>query len=320
MTIDWPTTAFTFPGQGSQQLGMGAEIAAKYPNAKLLYDRADEILGLKFSQICFEGSEELLNDTYNTQPALYITGLAILEALKTELATRNIEVEPAMIAGHSLGEITALAAAGALDFEAGLRLVRERGRLMKAAGEQSPGAMAAIMGLDVEIVREICLTASQKVGKPLVVANDNCPGQLVISGDDEALDYALPLAQEKGARRALKLAVSVAAHSPLMAHSADEFRQIVENTAITMPKVPVLGNATAAILPDVQAIRDELSGQLTSPVRWTETIQHMAKAGMTTFIEFGPKAVLKGLLKRIEREATGISLEKSSDIEALLSD
>lgn len=318
MTIDWQKTAFMFPGQGSQEVGMGAEIAAHTPAAKAIYDQADEILGLAFSRLCFEGPEDELNDTYNTQPALYITCLAILAALKTDLGERQIQAAPHMIAGHSLGEITALVAAGAIDFPAGLRLVRERGRLMRAAGEQSPGAMAAIMGLDVEIVREICQDASQKFAKPLVVANDNCPGQLVISGDIEALDYALPITQEKGARRAVKLPISIAAHSPLMAHSAAEFRQVVESTPMILPTVPVVGNASAAVLPDERAIRDELSGQLMSPVRWTETIQLMVKQGITTFIEFGPKAVLKGLLKRIDRDATGISLEKSADIQALL--
>lgn len=314
--IDWNKTAFLFPGQGSQVVGMGADIAMHYPVAKAVFDEADKILGLPFSQICFEGPEEELNDTYNTQPALYIASLAILKALSHELD--DAMQLPAMIAGHSLGEITALVAAESISFEDGLLLVRERGRLMKEAGEKSPGAMAAILGLEVATLQQICDTAAEATGEPLVIANDNCPGQVVISGGEKALDHALPIAKEQGARHAMKLAVSVAAHSPLMSHSAEEFRQIVENTPIEPPKVPVIGNATATIMPDVTQIRDELSGQLTSPVRWTETIQLMLNSNITTFIELGPKGVLKGLLRRIDRSAIGIGLEATADIQAIL--
>lgn len=314
--IDWGKTAFLFPGQGSQAVGMGADVAGNYPVAQAVFDQADQILGIPFSQLCFSGPEDELNDTYNTQPALYITSIAILRALNHELG--DSAQLPAIIAGHSLGEITALVAAEAIDFENGLHLVRERGRLMRDADQISPGAMAAILGLEVDDLQKICETASEATDQPLVVANDNCPGQIVISGGEKALDHALPLAQEQGARRTVKLPISIAAHSPLMAHSAEEFRQVVENTPIVIPKVPVVGNSTAAIMQNVDQIRDELSGQLMSPVRWTETIQLMLNQGITTFVEFGPRAVLKGLLRRIDRSATGIALEAAADIQAIL--
>lgn len=314
--IDWDKTAFLFPGQGSQVVGMGADVAMNYPVAQAVFAQADKILGVPFSQLCFSGPEDELNDTYNTQPALYITSIAILKALQSEQGN-GVQL-PAIIAGHSLGEITALVAAESIDFENGLALVRERGRLMREAGEKSPGAMAAILGLDVDVLQKICDAAAAATGQPLVIANDNCPGQIVISGGEKALDHALPLAQEQGARHAVKLPISIAAHSPLMAHSAEAFRRVIENTPIVAPKVPVVGNSTASLMPDVDQIRDELSSQLTSPVRWTETIQLMLNQGVTTFVEFGPKAVLKGLLRRIDRSATGIALETAADIQALL--
>ncbi len=307
--LEWQKTAFLFPGQGSQVVGMGAEIATQYPHARDIYDRADKLLETPISKLCFEGPPEDLNDTYNTQPALFITSLAILKALAPP-------ENPAMTAGHSMGEISALAAAQALDFDDGLRLVRERGRLMREAGDKSPGAMAAIIGLDIELLRTICADATQHIGKPLVIANDNCPGQVVISGDSATLDYALPIIQDKGARRAVKLAVSVAAHSPLMEISTVAFHKIVESTPIRGPKIPVIGNANAAPLLDETMIRNELSAQLNSPVRWTESMQFMLDQGITTFVEIGPKGVLKGLLRRIDRKATAISIENPADIDA----
>ena len=314
--IDWDKTAFLFPGQGSQVVGMGADVAANYPVAQAVFDEADRILGIPFSQICFSGPEEVLNDTYNTQPALYITSIAILKALQGEQGIAP--PRPATIAGHSLGEITALVAAESIDFENGLTLVRERGRLMREAGEKSPGAMAAVLGLDISTLQDICDASAEITDEPLVIANDNCPGQIVISGGENALDHALPLAKEQGARHAVKLAVSIAAHSPLMTHAAEGFRQAIENTPMIVPKVPVVGNSTASVMSDVDQIRDELSSQLTSPVRWTETIQLMLNQGITTFVEFGPKAVLKGLLRRIDRSAAGITLETAADIQAVL--
>jgi len=317
--INLQTTALVFPGQGSQTVGMGAEIAAQYPSAREIFAQADRILGVPFSQICFEGPAEQLDETYNTQPALYITSLAILAALNAELAARGQSAAtPAYVAGHSLGELSALAAVGAMEFEPGLKLVRERGRLMREAGEKSPGAMAAILGLDLEPLRQLCEEASAATGGVLVVANDNCPGQTVISGDDRALDYALPLAKERGAKRALKLAVSIAAHSPLMATSQAEFRKAVENTPIAPPKTPTIGNVSAQPLTTEAMILEELSAQLTSPVRWTESVQAMVNAGVTHFIELGPKAVLAGLVKRIDKNVSAVCIENPAQLVALL--
>lgn len=301
---DWSTTAFVFPGQGSQTVGMMQDFVQVYPVARETFEQADDILGFSLSKLCFEGPEEELNDTINTQPALYVSGVAIHRVLQSLFAGSV----PAFVAGHSLGEFTALAVAGAVSFEDGLRLVRERGRLMKEAGIKSPGAMAALLGLDADVVRGVCAQASRQTGGVLVLANDNCPGQIVISGDDATLEQGLTLAKEAGAKRAVKLAVSIAAHSPLMAPASAEFRQALAETAFQTPRVPVYGNVNAAPLTSVEAIRDELSNQLTSSVRWTESVRAMIAAGAQRFIELGPKDVLSGLLKRIDRSATAIAL------------
>jgi [acyl-carrier-protein] S-malonyltransferase len=311
--IDWATAAWLFPGQGSQLVGMGADLAARYPAAARIYEQADRILGFEFSKLCFEGPAAALDETINTQPALYVTGIATLAALE-EL---HGQINPLAAAGHSLGEFTALTAVGALPFDAGLRLVRERGRLMKEAGEKSPGAMAALLGASIEDVHALCDQASAEVGRPVVLANDNCPGQVVISGDGQALDRALALAKERGIKKAVKLAVSVAAHSPLMAHSAEAFRAALAMTPFETPIVPIIGNVSAAPLRTRNDILSELDTQLTSSVRWTESIQALRAMGVQTFVELGPKEVLTGLLKRIDREATGIALNSAEAVAAL---
>lgn len=307
---DWSTTTFLFPGQGSQVVGMGKDIADAYPAARQTFEQADEFLGFPLSDLCFNGPAEDLNDTYNAQPALYVCSLATLRALRTELP----DAQPGFAAGHSFGEFSALAAFGAMSFEDGLRLVRERGRLMKQAGEQQPGAMAAILSLEIDAVREICERAATEVGGILVVANDNCPGQVVISGEDATLDHALVLAKEAGARRALKLAVSIASHSPLMKSAAEQFGQAVENTSFQMPQVPVYGNVSAAPLTSVEGIRDELTAQLTNPVRWRESMQAMIADGAQTFVEIGPKDVLTGLLKRIDGDKATVNLNSAETL------
>ena len=313
--IDWSTTALLFPGQGSQQVGMGADIAAKYPEAMQVFEQADAILDTAFSKLIFEGPAETLNLTYNTQPSMFVTSLAIMAAMRKELGS----FKPAMVAGHSLGEFTALVVADVFDFEAGLKLVRERARLMGVAGDQHPGAMAAILGLDLKTAQEICASATAAVGNPVIVANDNCPGQIVISGDKEALEHASEQAKEAGAKRVLPLAVSVAAHSPLMESSARVFIDtILHDTSFQTPQIPIIGNANADFLTDPDIIRHELEVQITSSVRWSETMRKMLDNGVTTFLEIGSKSVLCGLLKRIDRSATGIPIEKTADIEKLM--
>lgn len=308
--LDWTTTAFVFPGQGSQQVGMGADLAAAYPAARQAFEEADEVLGFALSRLCFDGPEDALSDTINTQPALYVMGAAILRVLAVELG----EVRPTMVAGHSLGELTALHAADALEFAPGLRLVRERGRLMKEAGTRHPGAMAAVLGLDAEAVRALCAAVSTQTGQSLVLANDNCEGQLVISGDRAAVEAAVPLALEAGAKRAIPLAVSVASHSPLMSAIADDFRAALDATEFSAPTIPVISNVNASPLTSVAAIRTELAAQLTSTVRWTESVLVMRQAGIETFVEIGPKDVLTGLIKRIDRAAERHTLNSADAI------
>ncbi|HEX2905516.1 MAG TPA: ACP S-malonyltransferase [Phototrophicaceae bacterium] len=311
---DWSTTVFVFPGQGSQQVGMAKDLYELYPAAREIFEQADAMLGFALTKLCFEGPESDLNDTINTQPALYVSGIATLRALCREIP----EAMPAFVAGHSLGEFTALAAAGVFSFEDGLRLVRERGRLMKAAGTQSPGAMAATLGLETEQARKVCAQASEKTGGVLVVANDNCPGQLVISGDEATLDAAMGLAKEAGAKKVVKLAVSIAAHSPLMAPAAAEFRKALNATTFQPPTMPVYGNVGAAPLTTVEEIREELERQLTNSVRWTESVRAMIAAGATRFVELGPKDVLAGMMKRIDRSAPGSALNSAETLRAFV--
>ncbi len=312
--IDWSTVAFMFPGQGSQTVGMGKDIADAYPAARQTFEQADDFLSFPLSALCFDGPADGLDDTINTQPALYVCGIATLRALQSE----RPDAVPAFAAGHSFGEFTALTAVGALSFEDGLRLVRERGRLMKAAGTQAPGAMAALLALDIDAVRDICEQGRADTGGVLVVANDNCPGQVVISGDNETLDHALELAKAAGARRALKLAVSIAAHSPLMQPSADEFRNALATTTFEMPSIPVYDNVTAAPLRDPADIRRELGAQLVSPVRWRESVEAMIAAGASIFVEIGPKDVLGGLLRRIDGTKTAVNLNSAENLRAFI--
>lgn len=304
--------AFVFPGQGSQFVKMGYELASAFPVARLIYEQADDLLNFSLSRLSWEGPEAELNDTVNTQPALYVHSAAVLAVL----AEFQPGFQPICMAGHSMGELSALVASGAAEFACGLKLVRVRGELMKKAGVISPGSMAAILGLDIPTLEEICLKASTRE-EIVQVANDNCPGQVVISGSGPAIQRAIGLANQAGARRAIALAVSIAAHSPLMAHVQEDFNRAVADTPIQDPRMPLIGNVTAAPLNDAKAIRQDLQAQLTSRVRWTESIQQMAGMGVTAFFEIGSGSVLGGLIKRIDRNLQCFSLGTPADMDQL---
>ncbi len=307
--------AFVFPGQGSQYVGMGQALAQAFPAADEIFKQADEMLRFPLSQIAWHGPEECLNDTINTQPALFTHSIAVLEVLRTS----SHELLPAFVAGHSMGELSALVAAGALSFKEGLGLVRARGELMKRSGEQSPGGMAAVLGLDIAKIDELCQAASTE-SEIVQVANDNCPGQVVISGADAALVRLTPLLEQAGARRVLRLAVSIAAHSPYMAYAQQDFNQSVAATSIKIPLIPIIGNVTASPLLDSAIIREDLQNQLTRRVRWTESIQYLLSQGVTEFYEIGAGSVLCGLIKRIDRSVVAIPLGTPDDLNHLAQD
>lgn len=296
---------------------MGSDLVAAFPYARAIFAQADEVLGFSLSDLCFNGPAETLNDTLNTQPALFIMGVALVRALSEALGDA---FQPACAAGHSLGELTALTAAGAMTFEDGLRLVRERGRLMHEASRRAPGAMAAVLGLETGALAAICAEASAQTGRPLVIANDNCPGQVVISGDKPTLELALPRIEGAGAKRVVPLAVSVASHSPLMESITADFARALADTPFSAPRLPVIGNVHAAPLESAEAIRAELGAQLTSTVRWTESVQAMRARGIETFVELGPKDVLSGLVKRIDRDAQRHTLNSAEAVRSFLSE
>ena len=298
------STAFLFPGQGSQFVGMGRDLYDREPIARALFDEADALFGAALSRLCFEGPEEALTDTAVQQPALFTTSLAAWAVLR-----QRGEADATYFAGHSLGEFSALAAAGGISFADGLALVRRRGELMKLAGERSPGGMAAVLGLDAGPVAELCAQAADKTGKYVGVANDNCPGQIVISGDESALAQAIDLISAAGARKVVRLPISIAAHTPLMAAVAEEFAAAVDATPFTAARVPAIANVSARPVMTPDDIRAELKAQLTSPVAWTETIRYLGEQGVTTYLEVGPGDVLLGLVKRIDRGAQRVKFE-----------
>ena len=294
MKLDPNTTAFVFPGQGSQAIGMGHDLAAHYSLAMQTFEEAEDILGFALSRLMWEGPEADLNDTLNTQPALYVHSVAAQRVFSHLYPG----FQPATVAGHSLGELSALTAAGALTFTDGLRLVRTRGELMKRAGEISPGGMAAILGLDIPALEKVCAQASA-AGETVQVANDNCPGQVVISGAKAAVARAIEGAKAAGAKRAIPLAVSIAAHSPLMASIQEEWNAAVDACAMDDPAIPVIGNVHAQTMTSADELRADIQAQMGSRVRWTESVQAMLKSGTQAFVEVGSGSVLLGLIRRI---------------------
>ena len=312
MKLDPQTTAFVFPGQGSQTVGMGKDLAEAHPPAKQIFDEADAILGFSLSKVMWEGPETDLNDTVNTQPALYVHSLAAFRVFSHLFP----DLKPAALAGHSLGELSALAASGALSFADGLRLVRKRGELMKRAGEIAPGGMAAILGLDIPTLDMVCLQAGTQA-EMVQVANDNCPGQIVISGAKAAVERALVLAKTAGAKRAIPLAVSIAAHSSLMASIQDEWDAAVDAANFRPLNIPVIGNVIVADLTTPEMARADIKSQMQSRVRWTESIKLLTERGVTAFVEVGAGSVLGGLIKRIAPGTTALTLGAPQDFDAL---
>ena len=288
--------AFVFPGQGSQFSGMGKDLYMNVPAAKELFEKANEILGFRITDIMFEGTDEELKQTFVTQPAVFLHSVIMAKALGEEF-------KPDMVAGHSLGEFSALVAAGALDFEDGLRLVAKRAAAMQQACEAQPSTMAAVLGLDDKVVEDICA----EVDGVVVAANYNCPGQLVISGSIEAVDAACERLKAAGARRALRLPVGGAFHSPLMEPAKVELQAAIEAAPFKTPICPVYQNVDAKPYTDPEQIKANLIAQLTAPVRWTYIVQNMLADGADSFVELGPGAVLQGLIKKVSREADAVS-------------
>ena len=288
--------AFVFPGQGSQFSGMGKDLYTNVPAAKELFEKANEILGFRITDIMFEGTDEELKQTFVTQPAVFLHSVIMAKALGEEF-------KPDMVAGHSLGEFSALVAAGALDFEDGLRLVAKRAAAMQQACEAQPSTMAAVLGLDDKVVEDICA----EVDGVVVAANYNCPGQLVISGSIEAVDAACERLKAAGARRALRLPVGGAFHSPLMEPAKVELQAAIEAAPFKTPICPVYQNVDAKPYTDPEQIKANLIAQLTAPVRWTYIVQNMLADGADSFVELGPGAVLQGLIKKVSRETDAVS-------------
>lgn len=287
-------TAYLFPGQGSQYIGMGKNHYELNEQTKERFDEANELLGLDLKSIMFNGPEETLKQTEFTQPAIFLHSVTLFESINSK---------PDMVAGHSLGEFSALVACGAVAFKHALKVVRKRGQLMQEAGSSNPGSMAAIIGMADEQVEQICLEASTFTNKEVVAANYNCPGQLVISGYLEAVEKAVEIATQNGAKMAKLLPVSGAFHSSLMKPAFDGLKSELENLEINKPYCSIYSNYTAEPTTDIKQIKSNLLNQLLNPVKWTQTLTHMMENGASSFIEVGPGKVLQGLVKRTNRKA-----------------
>jgi [acyl-carrier-protein] S-malonyltransferase len=310
------TIAFVFPGQGSQVVGMGRDLAARSPAAEAVFAEADAALGEPISKLAFAGPEDVLNRTENAQPAILATSIALLEALRVHRRSAGLPpLSPAFAAGHSMGQYSALVAAGALALGDGIRLVRERGRQMQASGAERDGAMAALIGLEDERLGQLVEEASAH--GTFVVANRNAPGQVVVSGERPAVEAGAEIARRLGARRAVILPVSVAAHSPLMAEAAEGMRRILGAVDFQRPAPALLANADAHLLETAADCRTELVDHLTAGVDWVAAVERMAAAGVATFVEVGPGRVLSGLTKRIAPDAEVVPLDDPAALERL---
>ena len=294
--------AYVFPGQGAQYPGMGKDLYENSAKAKELFEKANGILGFDITKIMFEGTIDDLKETKVTQPAIFLHSVLLAKTVK--------DFAPDMVAGHSLGEFSALVANGALTFEDGLKLVYKRALAMQKACEMEPSTMAAIVGLDDNIVEEVCTSVDEVV----VPANYNCPGQLVISGSFAGIDKACEMLTARGAKRALKLTVGGAFHSPLMEPAREELAAAIESTNFSKPVCPVYQNVNAQATSDPEVIKQNLIAQLTAPVKWTQTVQNMIAAGATSFTEIGPGTVLQGLVKKVDRSITTAGVNSYQDI------
>ena len=303
--------ALIFPGQGAQTVGMGRDLTEAFQEAKQTFEEADDLLGFSLSSIAWEGPEEVLTETRHAQPALYVHSMAAYRVIQARIG------EVSFAAGHSLGELSAHAAAGTYSFAEGLEAVRRRGELMFAVGEEVPGAMAAVLGLDDDVVVDLCKQA-QDNGTVVVPANFNSPGQVVVSGSEAGVDWCVSEAPERGARKAVRLNVSGAFHSPLMAPVAESFEETLNTLTFSAPQFPVVSNVTAQAVQEGDAVAPLLVQQLTSPVQWVKSVTAMGEAGVERFIEVGPGRVLAGLNRRITRGIRTVPCGTVEDIERLL--
>jgi [acyl-carrier-protein] S-malonyltransferase len=302
-------TAWVFPGQGSQAVGMCRDLCDNVGSARAIFEEADRTLGFSLSELCFEGPEDELRQTVNAQPALVTAAFACLEAAR-ELNGDSF-ILPAFTAGHSLGEYTALAAAGVFDFPTAVRLARERGRLMHEVGQQRAGGMAAIIGLEETKLAEVCRQSGT------VIANINCPGQIVISGASGNITSAMEMAKAAGAARTVPLQVSGAFHSPLMEPIIPRMSAVINATPFQDPAIPVIANMTALPMATAAVVREELVNQLTNPVQWQQSVEYMVARGVDTFIEIGPGKVLTGLIRRINKDVTSLNINDLATAKSL---
>jgi [acyl-carrier-protein] S-malonyltransferase len=311
------TRAFVFPGQGSQAVGMGRALAEAFPVARETFQEIDDALSQKLSRLMFEGFERDLTLTENTQPALMAVSLAVIRVLEREGGFK-VGDKLAFVAGHSLGEYSALAAAGALGLAEAARLLKRRGQAMQKAVPVGEGAMAALLGVDLAAAQEIAAAAAKDTGEVCATANDNAPGQVVLSGSKKAIDRVIVIAPEKGAKRAILLQVSAPFHCPLMQPAADEMAEALAAAKIATPVVPLVANVTARHVSDPETIRGLLVKQVTGMVRWRESVAYMKEQGVDKITEIGAGKVLAGLVKRIDKEIEASSVGEPADIEALL--